>query len=69
MCPVCLATAALIAGSATGTGGLTAFAARTFLRRMHRKGFPDQPKAEEVHDGHHRDRIEATESRLAPRVD
>jgi hypothetical protein len=26
MCPVCLATAMLIAGSATSTGGLTAFA-------------------------------------------
>ena len=28
MCPVCLATAAIIAGSATGTGGLTALVAR-----------------------------------------
>ena len=30
MCPVCLATAAIIAGSATGTGGLTALVVNTF---------------------------------------
>jgi hypothetical protein len=30
MCPVCLATAALIAGSATSTGGLAAIAIRKF---------------------------------------
>jgi hypothetical protein len=33
MCPVCIATAAIIAGSATGTGGLTAFVSRRILRR------------------------------------
>jgi hypothetical protein len=32
MCPVCIATATMIAGSATGTGGLTAFIARKILR-------------------------------------
>jgi hypothetical protein len=30
MCPVCLATAVLIAGSATSTGGLTAIAIKRF---------------------------------------
>lgn len=30
MCPVCLANAALIAGSATSTGGLAAIAIRKF---------------------------------------
>jgi hypothetical protein len=30
MCPVCLATAVLIAGSATSTGGLAAVAIRNF---------------------------------------
>jgi hypothetical protein len=30
MCPVCLANAALIAGSATSAGGLTAIAIRKF---------------------------------------
>jgi len=30
MCPVCLATAVIIAGSATSTGGLTAIAIKKF---------------------------------------
>jgi hypothetical protein len=30
MCPVCITTAALIAGSATSTGGLTAIAIKRF---------------------------------------
>jgi hypothetical protein len=30
MCPMCLATAALIAGSATSTGGLTAIVVKKF---------------------------------------
>jgi hypothetical protein len=33
MCPVCLATGAMIAGSATGTGGLTALVATTFRKK------------------------------------
>jgi len=32
MCPICIATAAVIAGSAGGTGGLTAFFVRKILR-------------------------------------
>ncbi len=42
MCPVCLATAAIIAGSATGTGGLTALVARQFRRKN-----PEAPIAKE----------------------
>ncbi len=33
MCPVCIATAAIIAGSATGTGGIAAFVAQKILRK------------------------------------
>jgi hypothetical protein len=33
MCPVCIATAALIAGSATSTGGLAAVAVKKFFTR------------------------------------
>jgi hypothetical protein len=33
MCPVCIATAAVIASSAGGTGGLTAFVAHKILRK------------------------------------
>ena len=33
MCPVCLSTAALIAGSVTSTGGLATIAIKTFGRK------------------------------------
>ena len=33
MCPVCIATAVVIAGSATGTGGITAFVTAKILRK------------------------------------
>jgi hypothetical protein len=33
MCPVCLTNAALIAASATSSGGLTAFAMSKFFRK------------------------------------
>ncbi len=50
MCPVCLATAAVIAGSATGTGGLGAFIATKILRR---KPNPDAlTAAKEKNHGH-----------------
>ena len=48
MCPFCLATAAVIAGSATGTGGVTALVAGVFLKRNKRKLLPHN-EAEEVH--------------------
>ena len=56
MCPFCLATAAVIAGSATGTGGVTALVAGVFLKRNKRKLLPLN-EAEEVHhdDGNSRD--------------
>jgi len=44
MCPVCLATAALIAGSATGSGGITALVAGTILKRRSHIRFPGQTK-------------------------
>ena len=34
MCPVCIATATVIAGSATGTGGITAFVTAKILRKQ-----------------------------------
>ena len=65
MCPVCLATAAIIAGSATGTGGVTALIASRFRRRK-----PDDkiPKpTQEVHDGHNSDT--SSPDRLPRRMD
>jgi hypothetical protein len=61
MYPVCLATAAVIAGSATGTGGLTAFVAGTFLRRKNRPQLPSQIAEKEVHDDNRHDTTETSE--------
>jgi hypothetical protein len=65
VCPVCLATAALIAGSATGTGGLTALVAGTILKKKSRIQFPNQINTKEVQNGDDDDRNKAEESGLA----
>lgn len=49
MCPVCIATAALIAGSATGTGGVMALVVTKFRKERSASKFPEQAKTEEVH--------------------
>ncbi len=59
MCPVCIATAAIIAGSATGTGGLTALVVGKFRKRRLASKFPEQTEAEEVHDDNSHDGFEA----------
>ena len=59
MCPFCLATAAVIAGSATGTGGVTALVAGVFLKRNKRKLLA-QNEAEEVHHDDSDSRAEQT---------
>jgi hypothetical protein len=55
MCPVCLATAALVAGSATSTGGVTALLAATFLRRKPLTQVSANINAKENRDGHNPD--------------
>ena len=56
MCPVCLATAAIIAGSATGTGGLTALVAAAFRKRKPENKIPMNTNEKEYRDGYERDR-------------
>ena len=63
MCPVCLATAAILAGSATGTGGLTALVARRFKKGKSTDQFPTI-KQKEIHDGHQPDTGAAPQDRL-----
>jgi hypothetical protein len=65
MCPVCLATAALIAGSATGTGGITALVAGTFLRKRSLHRFPEQINTKEVQNGNDSDGCKTEGSGLA----
>jgi len=49
MCPVCIATAAIIAGSATSTSGITAFVAQKILRKKK----PTASNNQEVNHGNH----------------
>jgi hypothetical protein len=65
MCPFCLATAAIIAGSATGTSGLTALMAGTISRKKVHKDFSRHQDREEAKDGNDSDRSESEESRIA----
>jgi hypothetical protein len=59
MCPVCISSAVMIAGGATGTGGLTAFVATRVFKRKKREISPDQIAVKEVEDGND-DRSEAS---------
>jgi hypothetical protein len=63
MCPVCLATAAILAGSATGTGGLTALLARRLRMRTSNDQFP-MIKQKENRDGHQPDASASPQDRL-----
>jgi hypothetical protein len=58
MCPVCLATAAAIAGSATGTGGLGAFLMQKLLRKK-------SNKRKETEDGYRDNKHPESESGLS----
>lgn len=60
MCPVCIATAAIIAGSATGTSGLSALVVTKFFRKNPPTQFPEQIEAEEVHDDNKHDGASAS---------
>jgi hypothetical protein len=61
MCPVCMATAAMIAGSAAGGGGLTALTVGLFRRTTLRRNFPKSAD-EEVHHGDEHDSSRSSES-------
>jgi hypothetical protein len=59
MCPACIATAALIAGTTSGTGGLTALAFRKF-RAKSAKIVTEQNYSKESHDGKQPDKATTT---------
>ena len=67
MCPVCIATAAMIAGSATGTGGLTAFVSRRIFRRRTAAGSSGGKKEKQYGDRNSRNN--ALENSAARGVD
>ena len=53
MCPMCLASAALIAGSIATTGGLTALVLKRAVTGRPAKNIPtNSPSTEDRHDKH-----------------
>jgi hypothetical protein len=51
MCPVCLATAALIAGSIAATGGMTALVIGKVVTRKTENSVPTVTPSKEDHNG------------------
>jgi hypothetical protein len=68
MCPFCLATAAVVAASATGSGGLAALVG-ALLRKSARKLFTQDTDTKEVEHGHDNNGPQAVERGVAQRVD
>ena len=52
MCPFCIATAALVTASVTGTGGLAALVTSKLMKRTAKKDFPERTYVREVEHGH-----------------
>ena len=69
MCPFCLATAAVVAASASGTGGVAALFTGKMLRRANQKAFTKTTDTKEVQHGHDDNVPEAVASCVAQRVD
>jgi hypothetical protein len=65
MCPVCLATAAIIAGSATGTGGLTALVARVLRAKTRQTPISIATNAKEEPHGQQCDNHPASQDRIS----
>lgn len=51
MCPLCVSTAMLIAGSVTSTGGLAAIAVKTFGVKSAADNHPAPTRSKEDHHG------------------
>ena len=68
MCPFCLATAAVVAAGATGSGGLAALVG-ALLRKSARKLFTQDTDTKEVEHGHDNNGPQAVERGVAQRVD
>jgi hypothetical protein len=69
MCPFCLATAAVVAASASGTGGVAALFTGKLLRRANRKTFTKATDTKEVQHGYDDNGTEAIEGGVTQRMD
>ena len=68
MCPACVASAALIAGSIGSTGGLTAFLVTKFRTTNVANRTPEQTQSKEKYNGNQQSGNPASESCIAGRV-
>jgi hypothetical protein len=69
MCPFCLATAVVVAASASGTGGVAALFTGKLLWKARRKTFTEDTDTKEVQHGHDDNGPEAVQGGIAQRVD
>jgi|HubBroStandDraft_4_1064222.scaffolds.fasta_scaffold203000_2 hypothetical protein len=60
MCPACIATVAMIAGTTSGTGGLTALVVRKFGAKFGAKIVTERNNSKESHDGKQPDKVTTT---------
>lgn len=69
MCPFCLATAAIIASSATGTGGLAAVVVSKFRKGTITNQLSTSSEPKEERNGYDTDRGTPSENGLARSMD
>ena len=69
MCPFCLATAAVVAASATGSGGLAALITGKLFRKSTQKHLTEDTETKEVEHGHDDNGPQAVERGIAQRMD
>ena len=69
MCPFCLAAAAVVAASATGSGGLAALVTGKLPQKSARKHFTQDTDTKEVPHGHDDNGPQAVESGVTQRMD
>jgi hypothetical protein len=69
MCPFCLATAAVVAASASGTGGVAALFTGKLLKRARQKTFTKATDTKEVEHGDDDNGPEASEGGIPQRMD
>ena len=69
MCPFCIGTAAILAASASGTGGVAALLTGKLWRRSTRKAFTEASETKEVEHGHNDNDPKAVAGGIAQRMD
>jgi hypothetical protein len=69
MCPFCIATAAVVAAGASGTGGVAALFTSKLLRRANRNTFTEHTDTKEDQHGDDDNGPKTVEGGIAQRMD